>query len=70
MEFPPFASLGIIRILLVPVGNVKKRTFDKWTSLIRSFDTIRLGDIPPDSRDDRGASISLYFSYVVFISAP
>ena len=55
MEFPPFASLGIIQILIVPVGNVKKRTFDKWASLIRSFDIVRLGDIPPDSRDDRGA---------------
>ncbi|KAF8590613.1 hypothetical protein K439DRAFT_1382134 [Ramaria rubella] len=52
MEFPPFTSLGHVRILVVPVGNIKKQAFDKWRNIIRSFDTIRLGDIPPDGRDD------------------
>ena len=54
MEFAPFASLGHVRILLIPVGNIKKQSFDKWATLIRSFESIRLGDIPPDGRDDRG----------------
>lgn len=54
MEFSPFASLGHVRILVIPVGNIKKQAFDKWKALIRSFETIRLGDIPPDGRDDHG----------------
>ena len=54
MDAPPFATLGHVRILLVPVGPIRKATFDKWTALIRSFEHIRLDDIPPDPREDRG----------------
>lgn len=57
MEFPPFASLSHVRILIVPVGNIKKQAFDKWAKLVRSFETIRLGDIPPDGRDDHGMQL-------------
>lgn len=53
MEAPPFATLGHVRILLIPVGPIRKSTFDKWTALIRSFEHIRLDDIPPDPREDR-----------------
>ncbi|KAG8684318.1 hypothetical protein FRC08_013753, partial [Ceratobasidium sp. 394] len=53
MEASPFATLGHVRILLVPVGPIRKSTFDKWTALIRSFEHIRLDDIPPDPREDR-----------------
>ncbi|KAG8710483.1 hypothetical protein FRC09_000112, partial [Ceratobasidium sp. 395] len=53
MEVPPFATLGHVRILLIPVGPIRKFTFDKWTALIRSFEHIRLDDIPPDPREDR-----------------
>lgn len=57
MEHPPFASLGHVRILVIPVGDIKRQAFDKWANIIRSFETIRLGDIPPDGRDDHGMEI-------------
>ncbi|CAE6441631.1 unnamed protein product [Rhizoctonia solani] len=53
METAPFATLGHVRILLIPVGPIRKPTFDKWTALIRSFEHIRLDDIPPDPREER-----------------
>ncbi|KAF8759071.1 hypothetical protein RHS01_02413 [Rhizoctonia solani] len=46
MEAAPFATLGHVRVLLVPVGPIRKPTFDKWAALIRSFENIRLDDIP------------------------
>jgi trafficking protein particle complex subunit 9 len=64
MEFPPFASLGHVRILVIPVGNIRKQAFDEWANLIRSFETIRLGDIPPDGRDDHGVQ-SFWLSTLV-----
>ncbi|CCO27710.1 Transport protein particle subunit trs120 Short=TRAPP subunit trs120 [Rhizoctonia solani AG-1 IB] len=53
METAPFATLGHVRVLLVPVGPIRKPTFDKWAALIRSFENIRLDDIPPDPREER-----------------
>ncbi|CAE6420852.1 unnamed protein product [Rhizoctonia solani] len=53
METAPFATLGHVRVLLVPVGPIRKPTFDKWAALIRSFEHIRLDDIPPDPREER-----------------
>ncbi|CAE6490486.1 unnamed protein product [Rhizoctonia solani] len=53
MEAAPFATLGHVRVLLVPVGPIRKPTFDKWAALIRSFEHIRLDDIPPDPREER-----------------
>ncbi|CAE6523362.1 unnamed protein product [Rhizoctonia solani] len=53
METAPFATLGHVRVLLIPVGPIRKPTFDKWTALIRSFENIRLDDIPPDPREER-----------------
>ncbi|KIJ44069.1 hypothetical protein M422DRAFT_252562 [Sphaerobolus stellatus SS14] len=74
MEFPPFASLGTIQILIIPVGNVNEHSFKKWASLIRSFDTIRLGDIPPDSRDDHArfmpAPLSTGYLHLAYPSHP
>jgi hypothetical protein len=55
MDLPAFASLAQLRILLIPVGNISRETFDGWAALIRTVETIRLGDIPVDNRDDRGA---------------
>jgi hypothetical protein len=54
MDVPAFASLAQLRIILVPVGNIARETFDKWAALIRSVENIRLGDIPVDNRDERG----------------
>ncbi len=54
-----FASLAHIRILLLPVGNIKRTAFDTWAAEIRTFDSIRLGDIPADTLDERGEYTSV-----------
>ncbi|KAF8559602.1 hypothetical protein OG21DRAFT_1402685 [Imleria badia] len=48
-----FASLAHVRILLVPVGQIPRATFDAYAAEIRSFESIRLGDIPGDAKDER-----------------
>lgn len=54
MDTHAFASLAHVRILLVPVGTIPTSTFNTYAAEIRSFDSIRLGDIPADSKDERG----------------
>lgn len=68
MDAHPFATLGHVRILLVPVGPIRKATFDKWTALIRSFEHIRLDDIPPDPREDRGEFRASTLLFAILIS--
>ncbi|KAG9121686.1 hypothetical protein FRC07_002267, partial [Ceratobasidium sp. 392] len=74
MEAPPFATLGHVRILLIPVGPIRKSTFDKWTALIRSFEHIRLDDIPPDPREDRArfmpSTLSTGYVHLFYPSHP
>lgn len=53
MESFVYGSLAQIRILLLPVGNIRRATFERWAQDIRSFDTIRLGDITTDVKDER-----------------
>ncbi|KAI0780823.1 TRAPP II complex [Trametes elegans] len=53
MESITFASLAQIRVLLVPVGNIRRSTFEKCAQDIRSIDTVRLGDLTTDVKDDR-----------------
>ncbi|GBE81971.1 TRAPP II complex [Sparassis latifolia] len=53
MEPSAFASLAHVRVLLLPVGDIRRDTFEKWVAEIKSFQSIRLGDIPSDPRDDR-----------------
>ncbi|KAF7323014.1 hypothetical protein HMN09_00081100 [Mycena chlorophos] len=53
MDTHVFASLAQVRILLVPVGNVPQATFNRYAAELRSFDTIRLGDIPADNKDEK-----------------
>ncbi|KAH9901034.1 TRAPP II complex [Cubamyces lactineus] len=48
-----YASLAQIRILLLPVGNIRKATFERWAQDIRSIDSVRLGDITTDVKDER-----------------
>lgn len=50
-----FASLAHVQILLLPVGHIHKTTFDAYAAEIRTFESIRLGDIPGDAKDERGA---------------
>jgi hypothetical protein len=56
MDFHAFASLAHIRVLLIPVGSIPRATFETCAAEIRTFHDIRLGDIPTDSKGDRGAS--------------
>ncbi|KAJ6547608.1 TRAPP II complex [Mycena capillaripes] len=53
MDTHAFASLAQVRILLVPVGTIPQSTFNKYAAELRTFDTIRLGDIPADNKDER-----------------
>lgn len=54
MDSFTFASLAQIKILLMPVGPIKRSVFDDWASEIRKFDNIRLGDIPADPQEEKG----------------
>ncbi|KAJ7709879.1 TRAPP II complex [Mycena rosella] len=53
MDTHAFASLAQVRILLVPVGAISQASFDKYAAELRTFDAIRLGDIPADNKDER-----------------
>ncbi|KAG6814362.1 hypothetical protein H0H92_010948 [Tricholoma furcatifolium] len=53
MDTHAFASLAHVRILLIPVGNIPQSSFDKYAAEIRSFESIRLGDIPADHKDEK-----------------
>jgi len=76
MDHFAFASLAQIKILLVPVGSIKKSLFDKRAAEIRSFDSIPMGDIAVGDKDQRGLqrafvprgtrSHPIYFQLVFF----
>ncbi|KAK7020579.1 transport protein Trs120 or TRAPPC9 TRAPP II complex subunit-domain-containing protein [Favolaschia claudopus] len=53
MDTHAFASLAQVRVLLVPVGTISRSTFNKYADELRTFDAIRLGDIPADNKDER-----------------
>ncbi|KAI0031712.1 TRAPP II complex [Vararia minispora EC-137] len=46
-------ALAHVRILLVPIGSISKRTFDQWAAEIRTIEALRLSDIPPGTRDEK-----------------
>jgi hypothetical protein len=52
-------ALARISVLLVPVGDISRATWDKWTFQIRRFTELRLNDVPgtsggPASKGDKG----------------
>ncbi|KAI0375001.1 hypothetical protein BV20DRAFT_1041173 [Pilatotrama ljubarskyi] len=53
MEPFTYASLAQIRVLLLPVGNIRRSTFESWAKDIRSIDSVRLGDLTTDVKDER-----------------
>ncbi|KAG6909694.1 hypothetical protein DXG01_015895 [Tephrocybe rancida] len=53
MDTHTFASLAHVRILLIPVGTISQSSFEKYAAEIRSFESVRLGDIPADQKDER-----------------
>lgn len=54
MDSYAVAALAHVRVLLVPIGSISKRTFDQWAAEIRTIDAIRLSDIPPGTKDEKG----------------
>ncbi|KAH7103873.1 TRAPP II complex [Auriculariales sp. MPI-PUGE-AT-0066] len=66
-----FASLGHVRVLLLPVGGISKSKFESYANLVREIDHVRLVDIPADPREDKArfmpaplASGSIQLAYV------
>ncbi|KAG8937942.1 hypothetical protein FRC00_008884 [Tulasnella sp. 408] len=58
MDGMSFASLAQIKVLLLPVGRISQQSFEQWANLIRSFDHIRLDEIPPDTREGQNRPLS------------
>ena len=54
MENFSFGSLSHFRILLLPIGSISRATFNQWAAEIRTFETLRLSDIPPGTKDEKG----------------
>lgn len=54
METHAFASLAHVRILLVPVGLIPQASFDSYAEEIRSYETLKLAEIPSETKDGRG----------------
>jgi trafficking protein particle complex subunit 9 len=65
-----FASLAYVRILLLPVGLIPQASFESYAAEIRSFESIRLGEIPADTKGGKGIldlnQNSLVFSYKIY----
>jgi trafficking protein particle complex subunit 9 len=59
MDYNAFASLAHFRILLLPVGAISRSTFDQWAAEIRTLEYLRLSDIPPGTKDDKGEHLPL-----------
>jgi hypothetical protein len=66
METYAFASLAHIRILLVPVGLIPKALFESYTAEIRSFTTLKLAEIPSDTKDGGGSVLIFYVVRIFF----
>jgi len=63
MDNPAFASLAHVQVLLLPVGSISQATFERYAAEIRSFESIRLGDIPADAKGERGESLNIGYHY-------
>lgn len=62
MESSPFASLAHLRVLVIPVGDIPRATFEEWATVVRGFESIPLFDIPPARAEDKGESDPLIWS--------
>ncbi|RUS24192.1 transport protein Trs120 or TRAPPC9 TRAPP II complex subunit-domain-containing protein [Jimgerdemannia flammicorona] len=51
-------SISYIRVLLIPVGPLKKTTFFKHVKLVKEFSELKLGDVTPDMKKGAGAMFS------------
>ncbi|CBQ68893.1 related to hypercellular protein (hypa) [Sporisorium reilianum SRZ2] len=51
-----FIDHAKLRILLAPVGGISEAEFSKWCDFVRSFETIRLADLPSSCAARRRAA--------------
>jgi len=63
MDNHAFASLAHVQVLLLPVGSISQATFERYAAEIRSFESIRLGDIPADAKGERGELLHMRYHY-------
>ncbi len=54
MDTHGFASLAHVRILLVPVGLIPQASFDSYAEEIRSYESLKLAEIPSETKDGKG----------------
>ncbi|PWZ02496.1 hypothetical protein BCV70DRAFT_182633 [Testicularia cyperi] len=53
-----FIDHAKVRILLAPVGDVPEADFARWCDCVRTFETIRLADLPSSSTTRKSAAAS------------
>ncbi|KAI6005920.1 TRAPP II complex [Pisolithus albus] len=74
MNSNAFASLAHVRILLVPVGPISNDIFEAHAAEIKAFDSIRLGDIPGDTKGEKArfmpSPLSSGYLHLSFTSHP
>jgi hypothetical protein len=58
METNAFAALAHLKIIIIPVGSIQKPVFEKWSSVIRTFESIPLVDVPPARQEDKSKAFS------------
>lgn len=54
MDSHAFASLAHVRILLLPIGLIPQSLFETYASEIRTYTSLKLAEIPADTRDGKG----------------
>jgi len=47
-----------VRVVLIPLGRIKKQRFDSFVERLRVENAVRLGDISPDALADKSKSRS------------
>lgn len=52
-----FAAPSRVKVLVVPVGRIKRSRFLECVERLRSVNDIKLGDVSPDSRGSRSTAI-------------
>ena len=51
-----------LRVLLIPVGNVRQSRFSSFVERLQQVNVVRLGDVSPDSRPHRSKRVFHYSS--------
>ncbi len=48
-----------IKVLLLPVGNVRQSKFTSFVERLQRVNVVRLGDVSPDGRPNRSETIAI-----------